>query len=327
MFWTTLWISLTSVGMMEIVLSVVGGLALFLFAVNSLSEAIKGLVGERSKKWILRFTKNLSTAILTGIVVTTLLDSSSATIILTIVLVNAGALTFRQAMGIVLGSNIGTTVSSQIIAMDIGKFSPLFLVIGLVLVMVSKTKWLNQTGKAILYFGILFFGLYTMERAVEPLKDNAFFFDWMSKMDHPFMGVLTGAGVTLVIQSSSATVGIAIVLVKKGALSLAGGIAVMMGAELGTVSDTLLATIKGSREALKTGLFHLLFNLLSIIIGFLLFYPFLKLVDWVSLGASEERSLANAHMLFNILGVVLFVGFVPLIEKILNRVLPEKVGN
>jgi phosphate:Na+ symporter len=314
--------------MLEIVLSILGGLALFLFAVNNLSDTIRDLVGQRSEKWVLRFTKNLFTAIVTGAVVTTLLDSSSATIIITIVMVNAGLLTFRQAIGIVLGSNVGTTVSSQIIAMDVGMYSPVFLIFGLVMVMVSKTKNMSNLGKSILYFGILFFGLFTMERAVEPLKDDPLFFDWMERMKNPLMGTFVGALVTLIIQSSSATVGISIVLVKKGILSLGAGIAVMMGAELGTVSDTLLATIKGSRQALKTGLFHLVFNLISIIVGFMLFYPFQRLVEWVSNGASAERALANAHMLFNIMGVLLFVWFVPFFENVLNKVLPDTMeGN
>ena len=133
-----------------------------------------------------------------------------------------------------------------------------------------------------------------------------------------------GAVVTLVIQSSSATVGMAIILAKKGFLSLIGGVAVMLGAELGTCSDTLLATIKGSRQALKTGLFHIMFNLLSIILGLILFYPFVVLVIKISSGASIERTLANAHMLFNILGVLVFVWTIPMFEKVLNRLLPEK---
>jgi phosphate:Na+ symporter len=308
----------------EIILSTLGGLTLFLYAVNNLSETIKDLVGKKSRTWILRFTKNLFTAILTGTVVTAILDSSSAVIILTIVLVNANLLTFRQSIGMVLGANIGTTISSQIIAMDIGKYSPVFLAIGFIMIMLSKTEALNKTGKAILFFGILFFGLYTMERSVEPLKDHPFFYEWIQQMNNPIKGTLTGAIVTLIIQSSSATVGMAIVLAKKGLLPLAAGIGVMMGAELGTVSDTLLATIKGSRQAIKTGLFHLIFNLLSIITGLILFYPFLKFIEWVNPNGHVEHAIANAHMFFNIFGVLCFVGFVPLIESLLNKLLPEK---
>jgi phosphate:Na+ symporter len=312
--------------MTEIVLSIIAGLVLFLFAVTKLSETLKLALGNGATKWIKKFTSNVFSSLVVGIVATTLLDSSSAVIIITIVLVNSQALTFKQAMGIVLGANIGTTVSSQIIAMNVGKYSPIFLLIGFVLVFVSKSERVSNIGKIIMYFGILFFGLFTMENAVEPLKDEAFFAEWMKKTENPVMGAIIGAIVTLVIQSSSATVGMAIILTKKGLLSLSGGIAVMLGAELGTCSDTLLATIKGSRQALKTGLFHVTFNLLSIIIGLILFYPFVQLVEFISTGSSVERSLANAHMLFNILGVLTFIWTIPLFEKLLNRLLPDKIS-
>jgi phosphate:Na+ symporter len=310
--------------MTEILLSIIAGLVLFLFAVNKLSDSIQSIIGDKANSWIQKFTSNTFSSLLVGIVVTTLLDSSSAVIIITIVLVNSQILTFRQAMGIVLGANIGTTISSQIIAMDIGKYSPILLLLGFLLLFISKSKKINNIGKVILYFGVLFFGLFTMENAVEPLKNEAFFAEWMKKIENPLMGALIGALVTLVIQSSSATVGMAIILAKKGFLSLIGGVAVMLGAELGTCSDTLLATIKGSRQALKTGLFHVTFNLLSIILGLILFYPFVDLVKKISSEASIERTLANAHMLFNIFGVLVFVWTIPMFEKILNRLLPDK---
>jgi phosphate:Na+ symporter len=311
--------------MTEIILSVIAGLVLFLFAVNSLSETIKDALGGNASKSIQRFTSNTFSSLIVGIVATTLLDSSSAVIIITIVLVNSNLLTFKQAMGIVLGANIGTTVSSQIIAMDIGKYSPIFLLVGFVLLFIAKSEKISNIGKSILYFGVLFFGLYTMENAVEPLKNEAFFAEWMKKTESPVLGAIIGAVVTLVIQSSSATVGMAIILSKKGILSLTGGIAIMLGAELGTCSDTLLATIKGSRQALKTGLFHVSFNLISIILGLMLFYPFVDLVKYISAGASIERSVANAHMLFNILGALIFVWTIPSFEKVLNKALPDKI--
>ena len=310
--------------MTEILLSVVAGLVLFLFAVNSLSDTIKNALGDNASKSIQRYTSNTFSSLIVGIVATTLLDSSSAVIIITIVLVNSNLLTFKQAMGIVLGANIGTTVSSQIIAMDFGKYSPIFLLIGFILLFIAKTEKFSNIGKSILYFGVLFFGLYTMENAVEPLKDEAFFAEWMKKTESPVLGAIIGAVVTLVIQSSSATVGMAIILSKKGILSLTGGIAIMLGAELGTCSDTLLATIKGSRQALKTGLFHVSFNLISIILGLILFYPFVDIVKYISTGATIERSVANAHMLFNILGVLIFVWTIPIFEKVLNKALPDK---
>jgi phosphate:Na+ symporter len=310
--------------MWEIILMVLGGLGLFLFAINNLSDTLKHLLGDKAKKWLGFFTKNIFTAILTGIVITTILDSSSAVIIMTIVLVNAGALNFRQSMGIVMGANIGTTFSSQLIALDIGQYSPIPIFLGLLLSLFAKSKRISETGRVVLYFGILFFGLYTMERAVEPLRDHPGFLSWMEKLDNPLRGTGIGALVTLVIQSSSATVGMVITLAKKGLITLGGGIAVMIGAELGTCSDTLLATIRSDRQALKTGIFHLLFNIVSIAIGLAIFPIYTSFIEQISGNAAIEQKIANAHMIFNTAGVLLFIPLVPFIELFLNRLFPVK---
>lgn len=310
---------------MEIALAILGGLGLFLFAVSRLGEVVNQLLADRSEKLLHKFVNNTFSAILTGAIVTMLLDSSSAVIILTIVLVNARVLTFRHAIGIVMGANIGTTFSSQIIALDIGKFSSIPIFVGLILMFFAKSEKLSQGAKALIYFGILFFGLYTMERAVEPLRDNAYFTELMASLDHPLKGAGAGALVTLIIQSSSATVGIVITLAKKGLIALPGSIAVMLGAELGTCADTLLATIKGNRQALKTGLFHLFFNIITITLGLISFPLFVSLVLYISGGTSLEQQVAVAHMLFNILGVIVFLPFIRFVESGLNYLLPEKV--
>ena len=312
--------------MLNIILEVCAGLVLFLYAISSLSKTLIHAIGDKANHWIQKFTSNTLSSILVGAVITTLLDSSSAVIIITIILVNAKLLSFRQAMGIVLGANIGTTVSSQIISLNIGKYSPILLVVGFLLILFSKKEQFQNMGKVLLYFGLLFFGLYTIENAVEPLKNEVFFADLMKRVENPIAGAIIGAIVTLFIQSSSATVGMAIILTKKGFLSLTGGIAIMLGAELGTCSDTLIATIKGSRAAIKTGLFHVSFNLLSICLGLILFTPFVVLVNKISAGTSIERALANAHMIFNVSGVLLFAWTLPFFEKILNKLIPEKVN-
>lgn len=311
--------------MSEIVLTLLGGLVLFLYAVTSLSDVIRKVTAKKPKKWLLRFTKNTFTSILTGAIITILLDSSSVVIIITIVLVNSNFLTFRQAMGIVMGANIGTTISSQIIALDVARYSPILLIIGMSLLLISQKEQVKKYGQLFIYFGMLFFGLFIMENAISPLKQDPTFHEWMLAMDNPITGSITGAVVTLIIQSSSATVGMAILLVKKGAISLVGGISIMLGAELGTCSDTLLATIRGNRQGIKTGLFHLIFNFTSITICLLLFVPFVHFVKWVSGNASFEQTLANAHFMFNFLGVMVFVWFLPAFEKFLNRIVPDKV--
>ncbi len=310
----------------EIILSVLTGLALFLYAVGNLSETLKDVVSNKARNLMVRFTRNLFTAILTGTVITIILDSSSAVIIMTIVLVNAKILNFQQSMGVVMGANIGTTFSSQLIALDVGKYSAIPLAIGLILMMVSKTKILTDVGRLLLFFGILFFGLYTMERAVEPLRGHPSFLAWMESLENPIRGALSGAVITLVIQSSSATVGMVITLAKKGLISLAAGIAVMLGAELGTCSDTLLATINSSRQALKTGLFHLIFNIVSIVLGLIAFVPFVSLIDQYFGEQDLKNQIANAHVIFNVMGVLLFFPFVPLFERLLNKWIKEKPG-
>ncbi|MBV7269537.1 Na/Pi cotransporter family protein [Winogradskyella luteola] len=311
--------------MNEILPLLIGGISLFLYAITQLSSALRELFTDKAKKIVETYTPNLLATILIGTVLTILLGSSSAMIIIVIVFVNAKTLNFRQSIGLIMGANIGTTFSSQIIALDIGKYSIIALFIGLFFEVFVKNEKKKLYGKSIFYFGMLFFGLYIMEDAVQPLKNSATFLKWIARVeDNPVQGTLIGGLVTLIIQSSSGTVGMSILLGKEQILSVAGGIAIMLGAELGTCSDTLLATINGRREALKTGLFHLIFNLITIIIGLIFFMPFVDLVNNISSTKSIGGIIANAHMLFNIMGVLFFLPFVGLAEKLLNTILPEK---
>lgn len=308
----------------QIIPLLAGGLALFLYAISQLSRTLRNIFSEKAKEWINKSTKNLYLGILTGTLTTALLDSSSAVIIIAIVLINAGTLNFRQTIGIVMGANIGTTFSSQLIALDIAQFSFILLVIGMLTNFLAKNKKWRTIGRVTWYFGMLFFGLYVMETSVEPLKDSESFEEWIMHLENPWKGTLLGGLITLIIQSSSATVGLAITLGKQGLISVKGGLALMMGAELGTCSDTLLATIGGKRQALKTGIFHLIFNLISILIGLLLFEHFYRVVEWVSGSQGIDNHIANGHMIFNIVGVLLFLPLVRPAEKLLNRLLPDK---
>lgn len=312
---------------LTIILQIVCGLALFVYSMNGLSENLKIIAGERLNTALDIFTRNVITGVLTGVVVTVLLSSSSLAIIMTIALVNAGAMTFRQSMGVVMGANIGTTVASQIIAFDIGEFAAIPLFIGLVWEMLDKQPRRKAMGRFLFTMGLVFFALMTMESAVEPLKHSDRFKLWIDAIEHPWAGVLAGAVITFVIQASSATVGMVISLAGQGLISLAAGIAVMLGAELGTCSDTLLATIGRGRSAIRTGVFHLSFNIITIVIGVLLIVPFTQLVLWVSGEAELKRVIANAHSMFNITGVLLFLPLVGPCERLLMRLVPDKVAN
>ncbi|MFY0576592.1 Na/Pi symporter [Cystobacter fuscus] len=173
--------------------------------------------------------------------------------------------------------------------------------------------------------GLLFFGLELIEQTMEPFKDHAPFLRWMRELGaNPLMGAAVGALFTLIIQSSSATMAIIVTLASQGLISLPTGVAIMLGAEIGTVADTLIATIGRSRQAIRTGVFHFLFNLITAALGLLCASRLVSLAQWVSGDASVGRQLANAQVIFNVLGVLLFIGFVPLIDRALQVLLPER---
>lgn len=305
-------------------LVIIAGLVLFLYALNKLSDHLKELSGNKMKKVLDRFTSNLFTGILTGLVVTILLDSSSAVIIMAIALVNAHAMSFRQAMGVVMGANIGTTISSQIFALNIGEYAALPVTAGFLLMVLHKRKVYRDAGAVLFSFGLIFFGLFTMEEAVAPLKDSNYFISWMHSLDTTWKGVSTGAIVTLVIQSSSATVGMVIGLASQNLISFGASVSVMLGAELGTCSDTLVASVGRNRAAVRTGVFHLVFNIITITLGVTFLAPFTNLVLSISGDATVSQKIANAHTLFNAVGVILLVPFVPLLERLMNKLVPSK---
>lgn len=307
-----------------IALNSVGGLVIFLFGVSNMSDGLKEIGSDRMKRLLEKTTNNVFAGILIGTIVTTFLDSSSATIIMIIAMVNAQLLTSRQAFGIILGSNIGTTIGSQIIAFDVGEYSAIPLIIGFIIFLAAKSQKTKQIGKSILGIGLIFFGLQYIGQAVEPLRELSSFTNLMTKIENPYWGAATGAITTFIIQSSSATVGITLSLANQSLITLPGAIAVMLGAEIGTCSDTLLASIGRSREAIRVGLFHLLFNIVTVIIGITLINPLVKLVASTSGEASLARQIANAHVLFNVLGVLLFVCFIPLISKTLTKIIPDR---
>jgi phosphate:Na+ symporter len=223
-----------------------------------------------------------------------------------------------------LGANIGTTISSQLFAFDLGQYAVFAMLPGLLLLSFSKNRTGRASGRALFCFGLLFFSLFLIGEAAAPLKDYQGVQAWLLKLENPVRGAGAGALLTLLIQSSSATLGMVIKLAAKGLLTLPAGIAVMLGAELGTCSDTLLATIGRGRAALKTGLFHLIFNATSITLGLLLIRPFTALVLLVAGHADVARQIAHAHVLFNVAGVLLFAPLVPLCQRLLDAWLPDQ---
>jgi phosphate:Na+ symporter len=312
-------------GLVQVGLQLIAGLALFLFSVRQLSDDLRSAVGERVSRGLVRAGRHTIGSVAVGCAASAVLDSSSAVIILAIVLVHAGTLPLRNALGTVLGANLGTTFGSQIIAFDILAWSPLLLVFGFVLTRLRRTR--GSGADIAFHLGLLFFGLWTMEQAVLPLHGHPAFLAALARTDAQLTGVGWGAAITAILQSSSATVGMVIVLAKHHLISSPGGIAIMMGAELGTCADTLLATVGTGRDALKTSIFHITFNLVSIALGLLFFHPFIllttSLATFLHVPDLASHHIALAHVLFNLCGVVLFLGAIPAFERLLNRLLPS----
>lgn len=306
----------------EIVLGVLAGLVLFLYGVTRLALGMRAVAGERMKRILARGTRTRLGGLACGIATTAILDSSSVTIIMVIALVDAGLIASADSLAVILGANIGTTISSQLLALDVQRYAPVVLAVGLVLLVAGRTVSWRAAGTAVFGLGLVFFGLFLMGDAVEPLRGSARFAQWMTRMESPLVGVLVGGVVTLVLQSSSATVGIVLTLASQGLVTLPAGLAVMLGAEIGTCADTLLATIGRSRAAVRAGVFHLAFNLVSVAVGVALLPLLVRLVT--AIGGDPSRQVANAHVAFNVLGAAAMLGFVGPASRVLERLVPER---
>lgn len=308
----------------KMTMGALAGLVLFIYGVTRLAEGLEHLAGERMKNLVSKFTTNRFAGVATGTVATTLLESSSVTIIMTIAMVSAGLLTFAQSLGVVLGSNIGTTIGAQLISLNINLYAPIAMLVGAVLQFAGRTDNQKSLGLILLGIGLLFFGLDVIDEAMKPFREYQPFIDLMATLGkNPILGALIGAGFTVLIQSSSATVAVIITLAGSGLVSLPAGIALMLGAEVGTCADTLVSTIGRGRPALRTGIFHLLFNLTSAILGIIFAHQLAQLVLAIS-GDDVGRQIANAQIIFNLIGVVAIIGFVPLIARGLEKLIPDK---
>jgi phosphate:Na+ symporter len=308
----------------RIAMSALAGLVLFLYGVTRLAQGLEVVAGERMRGWVGRFTSNRFIGVITGTIATTALESSSVTIIMVIAMVSAGILSFVQSLGVVLGANIGTTIGAQLISLDINLYAPMLMLAGLLLHFVGRQDFHKSIGFVLLGFGLLFFGLDVIEEAMSPFRNHPTFIAWMERLgDNAPLGALAGAIFTILIQSSSATVAIVITLAGSGLISLPTGIALMLGAEVGTCADTLVATIGRGRAALRTGVFHFTFNLACAIVGIAFSPQLAQLAQTVSGTGNVGRQIANAQLLFNLLGVAVVIGFLPAIARTLEWLLPD----
>ena len=312
---------------LQMLIGLGAGLAIFFFGVYEMTLGMREAAADRLQAVLERFTQNRFSAVLTGTASTALIGSSSIVTIMTVGLVSAGLLQFASSLGVVMGANIGTTLTSQIIAFGLTDFFGIVLIVGAVMRFLVRSEKANAWGTAIMGLGFVFLGLEHIELTMEPLRHWPPFIEAIERMENPFFGILIGATITAVIQSSSATMGVVIILAGQGAISLPAGIAIMMGAELGTCVDTLLSTIGQSRAALRTGVFQLLFNVFNVLLLVGFAGQLATIAQSMSPGSDATaiaKQIAHAHLMFNCFGVLAALPFTDWMAEGMTRLIPDK---
>lgn len=300
---------------MEIAIGVIGGLGLFLYGMNMMGAGLQKAAGEKLKRLIEVLTSNRFMAVLVGTVVTMIVQSSSATSVMMVGFVNAGLMNLQQAVGIVMGANVGTTVTAQLIAFKLSDVAPLVVGIGVAIWLFASKKKTKELAEILIGFGILFIGMDTMSGALKPLSDSESFRSLLSGLNNPVVGILVGFGITTILQSSSASIGLLLALAGEGFLTIDMALPILYGDNIGTTTTAMLSSIGASRAAKQAAFMHLLFN----VFGTIIFMVALrKPVEALVLNISPDsvtRQIANAHTFFNIINVVIQFPFAGLIVK------------
>ena len=307
-------------------MGLLGGLALFLFGMDQMSDALKSALGDQMKEQLARLTRNRFTGALTGAFVTAVVQSSSVTTVLVVGFVSAGMMSMTQSIGIIMGANVGTTLTAQIVAFNIEDAALWMVAAGFLMLFTGSKERIRHYGSVLMGLGLVFYGMGLMGNAMQPLRSYEPFLNLMNRMDQPLLAILIGALFTALVQSSSATTAIIITMAGQGLLTLEAGIILAFGANIGTCVTAQLAAIGKPREALRAACIHLFFN----VGGVLIWLPFITLLAyWVTIispaypelagtsrvAAEVPRQIANAHTLFNIINTLLFIGFTNYLAK------------
>lgn len=323
---------------MKIIFGLVGGLAIFIYGMNMMSECLQKAAGEKMKKILALLTKNPILGVLAGALTTAVLQSSSATTVMTIGFVSAGLMSLPQAISIILGANIGTTMTAQIIAFKITDYIYLFIFAGFLISFVSKKEKVKNIGQTIFAFGLLFLGIETMGDVMKPLASSAFFVNMIGKVSHiPILGVCVGAVMTLVVQSSSATIAVLQNFAAQAGpdgvtsiIGLAGAIPILLGDNIGTTITAVLASIGQPKDARRTAFAHCVFNISGAILFLFLVKPYAALIQFISPKGNEidviSRQIANAHTGFNFVMTLIWIPLIPLMVKIVMKLVPDGKG-
>ncbi len=302
-----------------------GGLALFLLGLNFLTRSLEILAGERMAEILEKLTKNRFSGVATGAIVTAAVNSSSITTVLLVGFVSAGLMTMSQSIAVVMGANIGSTFTAQILAFNIGAMALPLVAAGFAASAIGRRDAVRETGRVLLGLGLVFYGMDVMSQSMAPLRSYGPFIAFMSEMQRPLLAILTGALFTALVQSSAATIGIVIILASQGVIDLEAAIAIALGSNIGTCVTAGLAVLGKPREAVRVFVAHLLFNLA----GALLWLPFigqLAMVSSWSTAGSLPREIANAHTLFNVVNTLVFIGFTTQIARVIKWLVPEPTG-
>lgn len=320
----------------QMVITLLGGLALFIYGMNLMSDGLQKAAGEKMQKVLALLTKNPILGVLAGTVCTAVLQSSSATTVMVLGFVSAGLMKLPQAISIILGANIGTTITAQLIAFQIGDYAWLFVAIGFILYFFIKKEIITNIGQTTFAFGMLFVGINIMGEAMKPLASSPFFIDLMMQVqDIPILGVLLGTGMTVLVQSSSATIAVLQNLASTAAadgvssiIGLTGALPILFGDNIGTTITALLASIGGTINAKRTAAAHIIFNITGTFI-FIWFIPlYADFIQFISPKGAEvdviARQIANAHMCFNLFNTLLWLPFIGILVKIVTKIVPGK---
>ena len=320
---------------MQIVFGLLGGLAVFIYGMNLMSESLQKAAGEKMKSILALLTKNRIMGVIAGALVTAVLQSSSATTVMAIGFVSAGLMSLPQAISIIFGANIGTTMTAQIIAFKITDYIYAFIFVGFILTLVCKSERIKSIGQTIFAFGLLFLGIETMGDVMKPLASSPVFTDLIGKVSGiPVLGLLLGTAMTLVVQSSSATIAVLQNFAAQpgvdgvtSILGLVGAIPILLGDNIGTTITALLASLGQSRDAKRTAIAHTIFNLSGALVFIWFVKPYAALIQAISPKGPEveviSRQIANAHTLFNLTMTVVLVCLLGLMVKIVMWLIPD----
>jgi len=302
-----------------------GGLGIFLFGIKSMGDGLQKSAGNRLRDILDKYTSNPFLGVLAGIIVTVLIQSSSGTTVITVGLVSAGFMTLRQAIGVIMGANIGTTVTAFIIGFDVGAYALPVIAVGAVLIFFFKKEKLQHLGQIFFGFGMLFYGLELMGEGMKPLRSSEYFIDLTQSMsDNPFLGVVVGTVFTVIVQSSSATIGILQELYAGGSIDLDAALPVLFGDNIGTTITAVLASIGASVAARRAAAAHVIFNIVGTILFMIALVPFTAYIYWITdvLAIEDKMQIAFAHGTFNVVNTFIQFWFIGTIAWIVTKMVP-----